>query len=269
MTAPSDYYAFRGGAKRPHLDYAELQRLLSAVFKELEDKGWFQAELGKDCVDDRNDVGAIVLERLGHHFWPFSSSVANEEEQWVFTILEFAYGIAAKPVTSYVHDWNNCGVHVTGSDREAGRHEFRERINALLVRYSTPYELRENGEIWAVTPAGFEEIEPVPTGEPSIDDRVRSAIRAFRRFGANDDDRRHAIHDLADVFEYLRSTVGTQLLSKDEGELFNIANNFGIRHHNPNQKTEYDSGVWLGWIFYTYLNTVDLVTKLLTREDNP
>ena len=263
--ATSDYYAFRRGAQRPTLQYGELQRLMAAMFKGFEDEGWFQAKLGKDCVDDRSDIGAVVLERLGFDYWPFSNSAAISDEEWVFTIIEFAYANASKPVESFSHGWDNCGVHVTRSDDEAGRREFRERMNALLGRYITPYELRANGEIWALAPTGLEDIEPTPTGEPSIDDRIQSAIRSFRRYGANDDGKRQAVRDLADVFEYLRSTVGTQLLTKDESDLFNIANNFGIRHHNPKQKTDYDSGVWLEWMFFTYLNTLNLVTKLLPQ----
>jgi len=139
-------------------------------------------------------------------------------------------------------------------------------VNGILGRYITPYELRENGEIWAIAPTGLEQVEPMPTGERSIDDRVQSAIRTFRRYGADDDAKRQAVRDLADVFEYLRSTVGTQLLSRDEGELFDIANNFGIRHHNPRQKTDYDSGVWLDWIFFSYLNSVSLVSRLLAKR---
>jgi hypothetical protein len=65
--------------------------------------------------------------------------------------------------------------------------------------------------------------------------------------------------------QHLRDTAGTQLASRDEGELFNIANSFAIRHHNPKQKTQYDSGVWLDWIFYSYLNSIELAKKLLKR----
>jgi hypothetical protein len=51
------------------------------------------------------------------------------------------------------------------------------------------------------------------------------------------------VRDLADVLEYLRPNVQTLLTSKDENDLFNLANNFGIRHHNDRQKTNCDAGL--------------------------
>jgi hypothetical protein len=53
--------------------------------------------------------------------------------------------------------------------------------------------------------------------------------------------------------------------SKDEGDLFNIANNFGIRHHNELQKTSYDS-IWLNWMFYFYLATVHTLVRMIGKD---
>ena len=129
--AKSDYYAFRRGAQRPTVEYPELQRLMAAMFKGFENGGWFQAKLGKDCADDRSDIGAVVLERLSFDCWPFSDSAAISDEEWVFTIIEFAYANASKPVESFSHAWDNCGIHVTRSDDEAGR-----RMGANLTKGS-------------------------------------------------------------------------------------------------------------------------------------
>lgn len=261
----AEYYVFRRGGKLPKLDYSALQRLFAAIFEELEEQGWFQKSLGKDCTDDPRDIGAIVLEKLGADMWPMSQAARRESEEWLFTLVEFAYRNVSKPTETRYHAWDDCGVHVLKSDEEAGRQEFRERANALLSRYERPHELRADGEIWEATPTGLETIEHPPTGQPPIDNRVQSAIRSFRRHGATEDDKRHAIHDLADVLEYLRKSGGTQLSSKDESDLFNIANNFGIRHHNPGQKTTYNSGIWLDWIFYSFLNTIATITKLFPK----
>jgi hypothetical protein len=74
------------------------------------------------------------------------------------------------------------------------------------------------------------------------------------------------VRQLADVLEFLRPKLKGTLHSKDEDDLFRIANNFGIRHHNPKQKTKYDEQVWLDWIFYCYLNTIHTTVALLKRE---
>ena len=56
------------------------------------------------------------------------------------------------------------------------------------------------------------------------------------------------------------------LNKKDENDIFNIANNFGIRHHNKDQQTEYDKAIWYSWIFYYYLATVHAVLRMTNKK---
>jgi len=205
---------------------------------------------------------------LGWEAWPLGNAVSNSNEEELFTIIEFLYDNVGKPTASYQHTWNGCGIHVTESDVEVGRAEYRDRINGLLERYERPYTLRVDGEIWELAPDGLEPIEPVVLGEPAIDDRIGAAQASFRRFGATEDDKRHAVRDLADVLEHLRETGQLQLPNADEARLFEIANQYGIRHHNPEQHDQYDSGIWLEWIYYAYLNTIATVTRLIARGRN-
>jgi hypothetical protein len=55
------------------------------------------------------------------------------------------------------------------------------------------------------------------------------------------------------------------ITNKDDGDLFNIANNFGIRHHRIDQKTGYDQQIWIEWMFYYFLATINSVVKLLDK----
>ena len=48
--------------------------------------------------------------------------------------------------------------------------------------------------------------------------------------------------------------------------MFNIANNFGLRHHNDRQKTGYDTALWLSWMFYLYLATLHVVVRKIDHE---
>ena len=57
------------------------------------------------------------------------------------------------------------------------------------------------------------------------------------------------------------------MLSKDEGDLFNIANNFTIRHLNPKQQGNYDSAIWHQWMFYVNLSTIYVITRLINRKN--
>ena len=71
---------------------------------------------------------------------------------------------------------------------------------------------------------------------------------------------------MADVLEYLRAEAKKVLTSDDERDLFNLANNFGIRHHKHGQKTDYDQGIWLSWIFYYYLATIHACVRLINKS---
>ena len=68
------------------------------------------------------------------------------------------------------------------------------------------------------------------------------------------------------AFEERRSLLKEQL-TPDEGALFEIANRFGIRHRRADQSTAY-SPLFLDWIFYAYLSTVDLTDRLLSERSD-
>lgn len=59
------------------------------------------------------------------------------------------------------------------------------------------------------------------------------------------------------------------LQSKDEADLFHLANNFGLRHHNESQKTDYDAAIWLSWLYYYYLATIHATTRMIDTRDGP
>jgi hypothetical protein len=67
----------------------------------------------------------------------------------------------------------------------------------------------------------------------------------------------------------LREKAKKYLEEEDEKNIFNIANNFGIRHHNPNQKTKYDNSIWFSWIFYYYLATIHALIRVVNKAENP
>ena len=166
---------------------------------------------------------------------------------------------------SWIHSYDGCGIHVQGGDSAAGQAQYRERLNPLLARYGDGYELTASGEVW--TAERFNALPGIePLDDVAVDERVSSAVAKFRRYGADSADRRDAVRELADVLEYLRATFGTLLPRWDEDRLFEIANQYSIRHHNPGQKTDYDEDIWLSWIYHSYLNAIDLIAKLIRRD---
>lgn len=90
------------------------------------------------------------------------------------------------------------------------------------------------------------------------------ATALFRSRTATREDKRSACIALAGVLESRRSLLKTNLLSGDEGALFQIANQFDIRHRKADQHPDYDDA-YLDWLFWWYLATVDLTDRLIAR----
>ncbi|PZC49942.1 MAG: hypothetical protein DK306_000365 [Chloroflexi bacterium] len=266
------YYAERAGEVDSGRDLEALQTAVLLVFEDLEEAGFFQVHFGYECIDagfvagslgGRADQWAFIRTQV--RFWPMREHFVGLHEAGTLTAIEFLHDHCSKPVESGFHSYGDCGLHVDSGDDAAGAAEFRRGANPYLARYSSGFELHENGEIWAASPPGLEPPKVPETGDIVIDERVQSAISRYARFGATPDDKRHAIRDLADILEQLRATIGTQLPSKAEARLFEIANDFGIRHLNESQKTDYKPE-WLDWIFRSFLNSVNMSLTTLVQS---
>ena len=94
---------------------------------------------------------------------------------------------------------------------------------------------------------------------------VLHAIELFGR--ATDEDVRSAVIELAGVLEERRSPLKRELVKGDEADLFNIANNFAIRHRKADQKTDYRPE-FLRWLFWWYLHTVDLSERIIGSSES-
>lgn len=211
----------------------------------------------------------LALKLNKGHLWPIEDFWETYSEEDLFDVIEFLYLYVSKP-TNWSSAHAGC-AHYDEFDRDAGRQEFRSRINETLKYYKDGHELTEHGDILASPEHGLEGLvnESLPeTDMENVQARIDAAIQKFRRRNASLDDKRDAVKALADVFEFLRDDLEKAITKKDESDLFNIANNFGIRHHNDQQKTDYDRVIWYDWMFYYYLATVHVVIKRLKQQDD-
>jgi hypothetical protein len=196
--------------------------------------------------------------------WSFWS-----EDEW-FDLIELLHDLVSQPTDGRYHDFSECGWHFSEFDQAAGRSLFREEISYVLGLGDPTYELNADGEIMLRAPEAFQPlldaVVPEGTDEDSITAKIASAQRDFRARRATRADKQHAVRDLADVLERLRPDKQAMMLSADEGALFSIANNFGIRHNNRAQHVDYDDEVWLRWMFYVYLATVHAVLRIRARQ---
>ncbi len=276
------YYSTRTGKNQnaQRFDTSFLKRLFRDLYIGFDEMGYFQEGFGYDCVDQGRVAGTLGSDIDAQFFriirkqslWPIKENCLKYSEDDVFDVVEFLYDHISKPIEGNYHSYGQCGWHYYSFDKNAGQREYRNEINSILADYSVGYELSDNGEILELPERGLENLieANLPLYDPeNVEERVASAITKFRRYHSTLDERRDAIRDLGDVLEFLRPKAKEVLLSRDESDLFNIANNFGIRHHNSDQKTDYDKPIWYSWMFYYYLSTIHACLRLINKaKDN-
>lgn len=271
------FYSQRTGTN-PNLDGLPLEDtvdLFSRVFQQLRSDGFFDEAFGFLCIDAdyiEGNVKDIELEMLltirKKNLWPIDDYASSYTEDDFLDVIEFLYQYVSKPIDGTIHSYGGCGMHWETFNKVEGQKVFREKINSVLAHYKNKFELSSKGEVLHSPEEGFEQIfnADVPSKDKNIVRRINAATTNFRRHGSSIDDRRQAVRDLADVLEYLKPQVQKLLTNKDEKDLFNIANNFGIRHHNDKQKTTYDAAIWLSWMFYFYLSTIHVVLRKIGHD---
>lgn len=273
------YYSVRTG-KNPlsgGFDLDATRELFRNVFTHFEESGYFQEHLGYYCVDagdvpgslGQNLAGALLLELRKKDLTPIHEKISSYSEDDLFDVIEFLYEHCSKPIDGTYHSYSGCGWHYSTFAKEPGQAEYRERINKLLALYESGYELSPDGEILTLAENGLDGLfdAPLPIVDPdNVEARVSAAQTKFRRYRSSLDERRDAIRDLADVLEYLKPKLKGVIASQDESDLFNLANNFSIRHHNEKQKTDYDKPIWYSWMFYYYLATIHAATRLINKK---
>ena len=277
------YYSVRTGRNPPTVgfDLDTMRRLFREVFIYFEDEGYFQQALGYECVDagfvagtlGQSLEGALLIALRKTDLTPIRQRIAFYEEDDLFDVIEFLFDHCAKPLDRRYHSFNNCGWHTNPTaddfDHKAAQAEFREKLAPLLEAYGPGYELSSAGEVLALADPGLASLLAAPLPSPDKDNvsaRVQAAQMKFRRHRSTESERRDAIRDLADVLEFLRPQLDGVLTNKDDAALFNIANNFAIRHHNAKQQGTYDKAVWYSWIFYFYLATIHAAVRLIEKQ---
>jgi hypothetical protein len=267
------YYSSRNNPKR--LSVSELYQKLHSLYQLFRNKDYFKKKAGITEYIFPNSILHEAAFELTFQPFPINEWLPEDiTENHVFDILEFLYDRVSKPgetvaMTSET-GWNY--EDYIDYDDEKGQQEFRERINPILANYKTGFELTQEGVILAIGTNGLQyilEAEIVPYDETNVDNKVRNAIKKWRNRQLSLQEKRDAIRELADVFEWLKKDkkLGSVLARKDENALFHIANNFGIRHHNPDQKTNYNQTIWYSWIFHFYLATYHAVVRMLIKNE--
>jgi hypothetical protein len=257
------------------LDNAAVVREFIALVGELDDFGYFEKRFGKDCVDDeRGDVPDVLIQReLGvEGLWPLEHRRLVDDMDLFFDVVELLHDLVSRPLKRWHHNYSGCGWHHANFEIEPGRVIYRWRVNKILQRSDLGLRLAEEGDdigrlVTVTDDARTQLVQTVVAredGEPA--DQVRHALALFRERGADRNQKRSAVAALALVLEERRHNVLIDALAKsDRGALFDIANNFHVRHQDAKQKRDYDD-FYLDWIFWLYLASIELTNRVIDQQ---
>lgn len=215
---------------------------------------------------------------MGVPLWPLERWIEGErlatgtEHSWpeelFFGVMEALHDLVARPRRRQWHqfceDWDFFDFA-----RTPGRAVYRWRTNAVLARSDIPLRLADSGEetglLVRVTGDGRDELVAQVASVAAELGTREHAVALFRGRDAGVPEKRSAIVALAGLLEERRDLRKAELLSKDEGALFTIANQFDLRHRRADQRSDY-TPAYLDWLFWWYLATLDLTDALLARQ---
>ena len=285
----------RGPLATPTVE--DLGRALTLTLDEMWRRDYLQEWHGFHCVDAGEVEGRATMPLADHieaetgwrSSWPLPTPLIDvlddvriSEDDWnqllqgvedkLFDLIEYFHAHVSQGVEegkdSNFHSYNGCGWHYGAFDPAPAQALFRKRMNRTLMNYRGGFRINGNGQIERTADEGLDQLidAVLPTKDPDIAQRVAGAIALYRNRGRTEEDLRLAVRELFDVLEKLRSEVRAEMLRGDESDLFNIANNFTIRHLNEKQKSNYDSAIWHSWMFYVNLSTLHVITRLIARK---
>lgn len=274
------YFSVRTGANRnpANSDLHTLLKLFSGVYRTLHADGFFQEAFGYQCKArakyvpgtlGQEDMGRYLSWRLNKtNLWPISVKCVEYTEDDLFDVIEFLYDNVSMPCG--YHRCEFCGLlHHDQFIEEAGRQIYKRAINDLICVFNDGYELSTDGEVLTIPDLELKSLleDPIPIYDKrNVNERIDIARRRFLSRHSTLDDKHAAVRHLVDVLEFLKPRLKEVLNTKDESDLFNIANNFGIRHHNAQQRTDFDREVWIPWLFTFYYSTIHAVLRRLKKH---
>lgn len=256
----------------------ELRAMIKDLFSDLTEGGHLTECLGYYCVDEGqvpgkagHDPGRAFRRDIGRNdVWPVDPVEKAWSEDAIFDFLQYLGTKVSTPLTDGAtwHNYDNCGWHYKQFVPQPARDEYIVQVNHLLSRYNDGWEMKADFEIVERAPAGMGSLldAKLPgSADSQSRARVQAAIDKYRRRASSASDRRDAVRDLGDVLESMRTDARLHL-SKDESDIFNILNNFNIRHANAKQKTDYDA-IWFSALFYHYLAMIHVLTRIVARDE--
>jgi len=276
----SPYYAARhnrlpaSGSTAPRKRASQLRRDRAALVGRLLDTGYLDRAAPRSCVDSPEQPQHEVLDAATEDLlgtaglWPLRPDKWDDDT--FYSLVEAVHDLVARPRDRSWHDYSHGGWHYSNFAIKLGQFLYRWQVNRLLARLDPGLELASDGEdtgrlVHTNNNDRRKLVDRALGTSTAGRDDIGHAVALWRGRTANDQNKRSAIFSLARMLESHRTLLKRELLSKDENALFEIANRYDLRHRNASQRVDYDP-VFLDWVFWWYLATVELADRLLARQ---
>lgn len=270
--------------ERQDLDDERSRRLLqiqwAAMVEELRRKGYLARVAPPRCDRDGPDepdadywLELETARQLGTEvdIWPLRPGWTDP---LFFDLVELVHDLVARPrgreVVKHRGESGWCW-HFDLFDVQTGQDVYRWQVDRLFTRHDVGLKFSADpgtaGRLVRLAGDDRDELVRRALASPDHRDRaeIQHAVGQFRDRNASRQTKRSATAALGRILEDRRGLLKAELLSKDEGALFQIANQFDIRHRSAGQRSDYDDA-YLDWVFWWYLATVELTDRLLARQ---
>lgn len=277
---PPRYWLERQGGTSAVTRQKPLLKAFVELIDEMRDLDYFPKVLGKGCVDDggtwgeftRNASAEISKAIHADVTWPLDEATLSIPDDVLYAVIEYLHDQAQRPRSREFHSWDDCGWHYADHNKESGGVVYRWRVNELLERYGVGLRVgskgSEKGRLIRHAGLQLDELaDELGDASANSDERlIADAIHLYRARSSTTVQRRAALTQLANYVEKYRQTFKSGEFTKgDESDLFNIFNNFAIRHGKGVQKDDYGDE-FLDWIFWTSLGAIKLLQGLSQRK---
>ncbi len=276
------YYMERNGLlqERAKIDIKGLRAYWGEIYQYFKSKGYFQlAEFGV-CRGNAaiplklspSPTQYFLLHTGKTKIWPIEDNLLKYSEDEIFTLIEIYYDSIERC------EWkeNEDGEWDWERDTITPKSEFCTYVNNILRFYGNGYCLEPSrGFIMLVPNEALQHqlnaIVPCITNE--VFEQLSSATKDFYRFDATLERKKKAIATLADILEPLRNDLKDILneecsIAKNDHDklIFDIVNNFNVRHNNKKQYKEYSVGIWYDWMMQYYTSVIIAYYRLREKK---
>lgn len=223
----------------------------------------------------------FITEKPRDDWWPSPNIPFTPDYLLILDLIQFCHEHIASPIQDRHHRFFD-HYHLS-FDVEAGRKEFRNKINRIFSRNRISYEIQSNGNIIRLAPTVLSEVlhsAHFKTKDSILNRMLEDSRTKF--LNPDENVRRESLERLWDAWERIKTILDSDkkksigmLLDKCSDEpklrglleieaktLTEIGNGFHIRHSEVNQ-TKIQRGTQIDYIFHRLFSLMLLAIKSL------